>query len=702
MTVSERRCFLYRILTITHSPERPITLQSSEIPRGFDVPSESPQSPKFPTATIGVHMASEVPARLGRENDAAEDQALLFYNELSNMASLKARKAEAEASLGKSLSEYDKAKDKIFTRFPSTSEASAKIKDTSAGIVKNLEAEIAVKDAVLKDIGLKVPALLHGGGETASAFERRIEELENKCEEYKGQCEGYKAQLQKQQNDFMAELHKTLKRSFDEYSTSQKQNNDKFASVQSEIDTLKAAHITLKSTQEASHAKVVRLEQDVPPNLKQSLQKLGPLSVRMDATDNARRELRMSYEESTNKNREILHAHSSSIRTIQEKVDKFTLEREEIDHQLKTLKNLDLASTTSTSQTAISSLDERLKKSEKQITKYMSSLAQFQSLEKKTSAIDAKVEQRITDIEQRYLDVRESAVRDTRDRDYPSGLIETRLSALETQSRVDSFKDEKDSFRKDIMHDVEQLQNGTIELMGGLIEGLQTETSNTKERVNILEAFSTSAKSDISQADGRISSLEDSRHSASNDLSETKERIVILENKPESSATGVDALQRSIDTVQANIQQLQQDLKDAKTSIPGIATTQVLETIRAQPHLLPYAFNTPLLIDVPRRLDETVTALDHVSARIRELSTRIDDVDFKNDQLDQRMSNINTKEQAHFIVSQIAEQYPSLRNAIDTVVLKLDVEALSKRISATEEAQGKTSFLDGGSLAYGK
>ena len=633
-------------------------------------------------------LASEVPARQGGQNDSPEDQAFLFYDEISNVASLKTQMAIAENTLGKSLSEYDKAKDKIFTRFPSTSAASAKIKDTSAGAVKELKAKIANRDAVLKEISRKVPALLPGGGDSAS----RIDELE--------------AQLEKKQES-IAELQKTLKQTTDEFSTIQKQYNDKFASYQNVVDTLKKDYLTLNSSQEASDKRVARLEQDIPPNLKQIIQKLGPLSTRMDVSDNTHRELRKFYEESRNTNMRAVNAQTSSISTIQEKIEVLTMERAGVDHRLKKLEDLDLASTNANSQIKISSLDERLKEAEARITSSLSPLAPFQALEQKTAAIDAKVEQINTKIEQNHRDARNLAVTNTRDREHPTDLIETRLAALESQPWLDSFRHEKDSFRRDIMHDVEQLQNGTIELMGGLIQALQTGLSNIQTRVSLLETSGTSAKNDISQANHRISALEDSSNSASSNLSEAKERLVVLENQPGFSAKGVDALQGLIELHQVDIQQLQQDLKDTREAIPGVTAPgvtalQVIETIRNQPHMLPYAFNTNLLASCPKRLDEIVTQVEQISSRVGEVSTRIDAVDFKTDHLDQRMGSINTKEQAQYIVSQIAEQYPSLRNAIDTIVLKLEVEALSKRISTTEEAQSKASFLDGGSLAYGK
>ena len=635
-------------------------------------------------------MTSEAPAQPSTQEAIHEDQAFLFYDEISNLASLKTFKAIAESSLRKSVSEYDKAKDKIFSRFPSTSEASAKTKDTSAGVVKDLNAKIAEKDAVLRDIGRKVPALLFGNNDSASSSQKRIDELEGKCEEYKSQYEVFKAQvqnqLQNQRKEIMSEIQKTLKLSMIEDSTRQIQNSNRISSLQDEVDSLKTAHAGLKGSQDDSQQKIVRLQQDIPPNLKKSLQVVGTLSVRMDANDSARRELRMSYEESTKVNRKQFEAQSSNINSIQEKVHEFTLGREDIVQRLKKLENV------------LPALDERLKEAER---KSMSSTTQFHELEEKTIDRNADIEQKLTEIKQTCQDSLNSAVTATQGRDYLTELVESRLSALEARPQLDSFKDEKDSLMKDIMRDVEQLQTGTIELVGGLIENLQTQMSNTKQRVGILETSSSPANIDVSKTYDRISVLEDSRNSASKYVSEVKERLAALDKGLENSVTRVSSVHGSIELHQAEIQQLKEDISVARDST-GIITTQVIDSIRAQPHIFPYAFKTPQLLDCPRRLDEIFARVDQFSTRVGEVSTRIENVDFKADNLDQRMSNINTKDLAHFMISQIAEQYPSLRNAIDTNMLKLDLETLSKRISITEEAQAKASFLEGASLVYGK
>ncbi|KAH8593740.1 hypothetical protein B0O99DRAFT_688572 [Bisporella sp. PMI_857] len=654
-----------------NSPVSRLTPIGVQLPAMENKQAEELVTTKHPFAKLPV--AAELATR-----ELTEALSTLFqriFDEATTVATLKVQKSVAERELLKKESEYHKSKS-IYEKFPAVEEANAKGRARTVEVLKAANDKLALQDNVLKGLIVQgatmlAPAILGARNLDLPQSESRIGELEKACSTLESQVQ--------EQGCFIKTQQAALEKSEKQAILLQKD----LEAISQRVDINQKVIDGFKESSDRVQKRNLEFE-------KEALKQINELEGKIDnhsSNINDVRQLLDRTGEDASKSAAAFEEQSQLAQLYQKKVDELSSEHGSLSSQLSNIAKLEAMHTELKNdileikkRSNDSAIVRRLNDAETKITALAPFQIKLEALEERSTVNDAKLEERIFRMEK---DLKSSAEANLASHpveslsesiinsealqtiDYRIQTLETRVDNISSRddgivsvAMLDDIREELrssvqsnrgnpssldvDGMQKEIMDMVGVIQTETNNLLGTHIDNLKKEVSSLK-----------------SQCDP-ISSL----------------------------LSTVDTLRQASASHQSTMQQIALDLTNSQKTISATVTSQVLVALRTQPDMLPLLENS--------QLGKHIADLRN---GIEEQRSRVEAVELNTISLERRMNNINTKDQAQYIVSQVADQYPSLRNAIDTAGLRADTDKLTARISAVESAQNQ-NMKDDNALVY--
>ncbi|KAG9240590.1 hypothetical protein BJ878DRAFT_525319 [Calycina marina] len=652
------------------------------------------------------HMATELSDFPIQDNTGKPNFLMAeVLKEISSHAALQVQKCFADQALrGLSRREKDMAKSQTLDKFPSIQNAIAMPRERLLREAREVAEKITAHDAVLEDIGHKFFTSRNtgDGGKVRtelSAVKKDTENLLFMTNTLVGESDNFQKFMKesREQHASVMAVVEALKSANSDLKKEQETSRNLYQAYSSSQQALESTVAVLKEVQEGFTAKITSLQKELSTTLKlgmselkkalpkleerlakveQSNNDVGKLTARLGDYDNARNESQVDHEGLRH-----MSEHSTDIHAVQESPAKDYGKREAFKTRATSPENVQKALLQ-----AKPSLETRLLQVETR-TKAIETLpVQVDALEQRTRVMETKVAQRtVHNYDTSPIGVSKLS--------QPSNL-ELRLDALE--SRPPLSEEYRNALKKEFLEGVQAVEEVTLQVFSDEINksnatisrntnraiALEASVPRFVERITDLERSVTAAKADLVTMNGKIEVLDTFSTTAKVNIERSQERINTLKSGSPDNAlqAELNSLKQSIDSNKFDVERLDQEMAYANKSIPAAAYGQVWATLQ------------PSLDGLNKRFDQQTGHFNNMSAHVNEVNFRID-------QLDSRMNNISTKEQAHYIISQIAEQYPFLRAAIDTAGIKADLEALARRV-ATTEGRDTASVSDGNALVY--
>lgn len=649
--------------------------------------------------------------------EAARELGLLFQqiiDESTDFAALKMRKSVAQKELERRAADF-KSSESIHAKFPATAETQTRSRDRAERAYRAICEEVDVKKSSLDNLALQsvarfVPRMIAASTDSRqSTSQLRLEELERKCEDLQNLFEEkkkYMENLQKSHEDKYQSLHDQYSKARDDWgktkltltkdvqpqllSAVERTNKTEHAIQALKQDLASARVLTNQIAKDVDTAKqkTTQLSEQIPPDLEPKLEKLNSLSERVDKFPNLRLDVDKIKEESGKSTKDLLR-HIKNIELLggyYEKIDRlsYTVYGTDTPYsegligtvtQLAKLKE-DQATTIQTLSTLEGRLDgspleSRLIKVEKLVSHATSisetlSRTNIPTLEHKlrevedrdpqpptTTLLDSGTLSRISAIEIQIIPALSKSISQLSDR---CGTIQddmismkTKMSALERQGNTENEGNDP---------------TYGVQTRSDVAAGPQIDFETLKSE--ILEVVE--AKQEA--VDGVIEGISTQFQSAIND---SRRRCEVIEKS-------CSALKANYDPIMALAKQVEGLEETFETKIRenlGHAVTGVLDQIRAQPNILPLnLIENQMSKDLVHKLNHMSQQLDHFTRSINE-QLEANSEGLIN--LDRRLTNINTKAMAVFILSQMEAMYPDVRNAQSMLV---DLTASRRRDEA--------------------
>jgi DNA repair exonuclease SbcCD ATPase subunit len=664
--------------------------------------------------------------------EAARELGLLFQqiiDESTDFAALKMRKSVAQKEFERRAADF-KSSESMHEKYPATAETQTRSRDRAERAYKAICEEIDVKKSSLDNLALQsvarfVPRMIAASTDSGqSKSQLRLEELERKCEDLQNLFEEKKRfieNLQKSHEDKYQSLQDQYSKARDDWGKTKlaltkdvqpqllsalERTNKAEVDIQAlKQDLASARELTnqiadsLQKDVNTAKQKTTQLSEQIPPDLKPKLEKLNSLSERVDKFPNLRLDVDKIKQESGKSTKDLLR-HIKNIELLGGYYGKI----DRLEHtvfgtgapysegligtvtQLAKLKE-DQATTTQT----LSTLEERLDGSplESRLIKVEKLVSHATSLSDTLSRTNIPtLEHKLRGVEDREPQPPTATLPD-------SGTL-SRISAIETQiipalsKSISQISDRCRTIQDDMIS--MKTKMGALERQGNTENGANATTYGIQTQSDMTAGpqidFET-LKSEILEVveakqgavDGVIEGISTQFQNAIND---SRRRCEIMEKS-------CSEMKSNYDPIMAFPKQVEGLEKTFETKIRenlGHAVTGVLDRIRAQPDILPLALiESQMSKDLINKQNHMSQQLDHFARSINE-QMEANSEGLIN--LDRRLSNINTKAMAVFILSQMEAMYPDVRNAqsmlVDLTASRHHDEAALDNISRSVDA----------------
>ncbi|KAH8591197.1 hypothetical protein B0O99DRAFT_276171 [Bisporella sp. PMI_857] len=626
---------------------------------------------KHPSAKLPA--AAELATR-----ELAEAISILFQrisDEATTVATLKVQKSVAEREILKKESEYLKSKS-IYKKFPAIEEANAKDRARTVEVLKATNDKLALQDNVLKSFvvqgaAMLAPTILGARNLDLPQSEYRIGELGKTCIALESQVQ--------EQGRFIKTEQAALEKSEKQATLLQKD----IEAINQKVDINQKVIDSFKESSDRIQKSNLEFE-------KEALKQINKLEGNIDnysSNLNDVRQLLDRLKEDASKSSAVFEEQSQLAQLYQKNVDELSSEHGSLSSQLRNIMKLEAMHTELKNdildiekRSNNSAIVRRLNDAETKITALAPFQIRLEALEERSIVRNAKLEKRVCKVEEDSKSSAEANLASHPVESLPESIINSktlqtinyRIQTLEM--RVDKISSQDKGIVGVVMlDDIHEEVRSSLQLsrdnpssldvdgmqkeIMGMVEVIQTETNN------LLGTHIDNLKKEVSSLKSQFDPI--------NSLLST-----------------VETLRQTSASHQSNLQQIALDLANSQKTISTIVTSQVLGALRTQPDIPPLLENS--------QLGKHIADLKN---GIEDQRSRFEAVELNTISLERRLNNINTKDQAQYVVSQVADQYPSLRNAINTAGLRADTDKLMARISAVESAQNQ-SMKDDNALVY--
>jgi hypothetical protein len=593
-------------------------------------------------ASVSLDKPTPIEQTTTMETDASVGLGLLFQQIIeasTDSSALKLRKNIAQSEFDRRLADF-RGSEPIHEKFPATAESQARSRDRAERALRSISEEVQAKKSSLDDLASQAVAQFIPHMITASASygrsesDARVEELEKKCKDFQEQLEV--------QHKFMLNLQKSHEESY-------RSLEDKHLKSRDDAAHDKAAMVgilkTLSKDLDAAREANAQVKEQIPQNLRPSLEKLDTLFERVDKFPNLRLDIDKIKQESGKSSNEF----AKHIKNIEQLEGYYTKVNELSRAVHGTGSPYSKGLITTVADLATVRANE-------------TATTQAQATHKDRldgAALDAKfygIETRNAKLESRLRAVETHPSTPT---EHLNTVALSRISSAEQQAQ--SLK-QSISNMSDRFHIMSNEILATKKKMETLVERINSKDSSTDIEKSAVPAinFDTLKSEILKVVEEKQAAVDMVIHTIFTQLqADIKQSRIQLEHI-EKRCSEMNKVYDPITAVPKQMEQLKATFKLGNVQLIADAAKNALDLIRSQPDLLPLAtIESHVLKGVDIKLELVNKQHELLS------QTLADKLEANTDglrSLDRCFNNINTKNLAVFILSQLETIYPDLRN----------------------------------------